>query len=217
MEWSANKIMRERPKRLDSNFTINDSLDVFVIPPSRNATIILKDTTDPNASIYQSSFPLPVVSEVTIPDKMSENDYLVSYTGNAAISNRNISQKNYNGKSIRKRNYSHKYNRNQYEEADSLNSSFGCISLPDESIFDNRNTQSLNNYYSSYKPINRGNFSYLNRSIYLPTPKVIQTPKSERRSIYLPAPKKEESNLNYNRNSSKSNNFNSESFIEIIT
>ena len=150
---------------------------------------------------------MPVVSQVIIPDKLSEDDFQcsVTYTGNAAANNRNRNDYQSN-KSIRKRNYSHKYNRNRYDDRDSLDSSFGCISLPDDNlrIFENQNTQSLNNYYSSYKPVNRSNnFSYLNRSIYLPTPKVIQTPKSERRSIYLPAPKNEISHQksNYNQRS----------------
>lgn len=181
MEWSVDQIVKEGPRPLNPNFSINDDLEAFIIPPSRHATLLLKEKNSHNPHLYQSPVPIPYG---TMPAYTSNNDFhcSVTYDGNALVNNREYTRRR---QPYPERKYTHRYHKHQEDDSDSSDSNFSCISLPNKKMFENKNRV----YNNPYHPVNRPNVSYINRSIYLPTPKVIPTPKTESRSIYLPAAK----------------------------
>ena len=183
MEWSIKKLLKNKPKVLNSAFTINDSLDVFVIPPSQHPTILVKDKTNPRSKIYQSTclntFDL---SNSLVPiDQDSDYKCSVTFSGKCVVNSKT------KGKT----------------DAASTTSSFSCISLPNKRIFKrphaatdlNRN-ELLNRSMYLPKPNNE------NKVTCLPTP------KNEKRIMYLPAPKQKIEHVIQeldSRNSSESN------------
>lgn len=181
MEWSVDQIVKEGPRPLNPNFSINDDLEAFIIPPSKHATLLLKEKNSSNPHLYQSPVPIPYG---TMPAFTNNNDYhcTVTYDGNAHVNNREYT---YRRQPYPERKYKHRYHKYQDYDSDSSDSNFSCISLPDKKMFENK--YRVNN--NPYHPVNRPNVSYINRSIYLPTPKIIPTPKTESRTIYLPAAK----------------------------
>lgn len=197
MEWSINEYAQDQPRLLRSNFTVDNSLDVFVIPPSKSPTVLIKDKRGKSSNLYQTSFNIPGVSNVVNykkktpkPIAYEDTNCSVTFNGNCVINNR-LTSKSLK-EQARKKQYQPRalqYISDYYEEDDeSLDSSFSCISLPNDSLFENTR--------SAYLPVNREHVSYLNRSIYLPTPKQIPTPRTENRAVYLPSPKRERKRTN---------------------
>jgi hypothetical protein len=185
MEWSIDQLEKEGPKPLKSNFSINNDLEVYIIPPSKHATVLLKEKNSQNPALYKSPVGIPMGSSPTYD---SDNDYhcTVTYNGNARSNNRDYNYIKQMKHQIQEKKYKFKHQNSYENDSDSSDSNFSCISLPNRKLFDNKNRD----YYNPYHPMNRPNVSYVNRSIYLPTPKIIPTPKTETRSMYLPpAPK----------------------------
>ncbi len=174
------------PTRLNSNFSLNKKFELYVISPSDTQTVILKEKNSHSPVLYKFNSPF-------VPNNNFESKSSVTFTGNCVTKKNLINSKYLKDQAKRKiyqQRFDHNYVSDFYDD-ESSDSNESCISLPNETIFEGNRNSSYGIRRNAYNPTNRKHVSYLNRSLYLPTPKILPTPRSENRSMYLPKPKME--------------------------
>jgi len=186
MEWST---YQRHPTRLYSKCSLNKNLEVYVIPPSSTPTVLLKEKNSHNPNLYKSN------TSLIVPKQNFESKSSVTFSGNCVMSNNRVNSK-YLKEQVKRKSYQRRYKFNYVSDynddgQESSDSAESCISLPNQALFEGDRNGSYGVQRNRYLPANRGHVSYLNRSLYLPTPKKLPTPRSENRSMYLPKPKKE--------------------------